>query len=165
MTKEYLLFVVVALSILSIKPPNEIYGVRTETHSLEVVGTVVAYDQLAPLTNITWVLQSQVLLIRISKSIKGQAAAPYIKVIYKYPPNDSPLPENILDGNTQWRLILKRDSSCDSSLREMKAIKSKSKEGGITVLRLKFNSEIEVIEDEVSLPCYVLTPGKFRMEK
>jgi hypothetical protein len=162
MTKKYLRFVVVALLILSIKPTNEIYGVQTETHSLEVVGTVVAYDQLAPLTNITWILQSQVLLIRISKSIKGQAAAPYIKVIYKYPPNDSPLPENILDGNTQWRLILKRDRSCDSSLREMKAIKTK--EGG-PVLRLKFNSEIEVIEDGVSLPCYVLTPGKFRMEK
>ncbi len=155
---------VVALLILCITPANEIYGVRPETQSLEAVGTVVAYDQVAPLANITWVLQSQVLLIRVSKSINGRAAGPYIKVVYKYRLNDSPLPQNILDGNTQWRFILKRDTSCDSSLREMKAIKSQTKEGEITVPRLKFKSGTEIKEDEVSLPCYVLKPGKYRVE-
>jgi len=165
MTKKYLVFVVVALLISCIKPTGEIYGVRPETQSLEAVGTVVAYDQLAPLTNITWVLQSQVFLVRISKSIKGRAKGPYIKLVYKYAPNDSPLPQNILDGNIQWRFILKRDISCDSSLREMKAVKSQTKEGEIAIPRLKFRSETEMVEDGVSLPCYVLKPGKYRIEK
>ena len=165
MTKKYLLSVVIALLILCVKLTNEIYGVGPQTQSLEAVGTVIAYDQLAPLTNITGVLQSQVLVIRISKNIKGRAAGPYIKVVYKYAPNDSRLPQNILDGNTQWRFILKRDISCDTSIREMKVIKSHTNEGEITVPRLKFKSETEVVEDKVSLPCYVLKPGKYRMEE
>ena len=166
MTKQYLLYVVVALLIPCIKPTNEIYGVRSETQSLEVVGTVVAYDQAAPLTNITWVLQSQVVLIRISKSIKGRAAGPYIKVVYRFAPNESPLPQNILDENTRWRFILKRDITCDSSVREMKTMKAQTEEGEITTIpRLKFKNETEVIEDEVSLPCYVLKPRKYRVEK
>lgn len=166
MMKKYSLSVVVALLILCIKPADEMYGVRSETQSLEVVGTVVAYDQEAPLTNITWVMQSQVVLVRISKSIKGRAAGPYIKVVYRFAPNESPFPQNILDENTEWRFILKRDISCDSSVREMKTMKAKTEEGEITAIpRLKYKNETEVIEDEVSLPCYVLKPGKYRMEK
>lgn len=165
MTKIYLVSVVVALLIPSIKPTNEIYGLHPETQSLEAVGTVVGYDQIVPLTNITWVMQSQVLLIHISKSIKGRAAGPYIKVVYKYAANDSPLPQNFFDGSTQWRFILKREISCDTSLREMKAIKPHTTEGEATVPRLKFTGETEMIEDEVSLPCYVLKPGKYRMER
>lgn len=129
MTKHYLLSLVIALLIPCIKPTNEIYGLPPETQLLEAVGTVVAYDQGVPLTNITWVQQSQVLLIRISKSIKGQAAGPYIKVIYKYAPNESPLPQNMFDGNNQWRFILNRDISCDTSLREMKAMTPQAREG------------------------------------
>jgi len=120
MTKKYSVSVVVTLLILCINPINPIYGVRSETQSLEVVGTVVAYDQASPLANITWVLQSQVVLIRISKRIKGRAVGPYIKVVYRFAPNESPLPQNILDENTQWRFNLKRDITCDSSVREMK---------------------------------------------
>lgn len=165
MTRRYLLSVVVALSIPFIKSTNEIYGLRPEAQLLEAVGTVVAYDQLVPLTNITWVPQSQVLLVRISKNIKGRAAGRYIKVVYKYAASDSPLPQSIFDGDTEWRFILKRDVSCDSSLREMKAIKPQAREGEITVPRLKFKSETKMVEDEVSLPCYVLRPGKYRMER
>lgn len=107
----------------------------------------------------------QVLLVRISKSIKGRAAGPYIKVIYKHAANDSPLPQDIFDGSTLWRFILKRDSSCDSTLRELKAVKPQTKEGEMTVPRLKFKTETEMIEDEVNLPCYVLRPGKYRVER
>jgi hypothetical protein len=163
--KRWCVAVIVVLSILFIKPTNQTYGFRPETQSLEAVGTVIAYDQLVPLTNITWVLQSQVLLIRISKSVKGQAAGPYIKVVYKYAANDSPLPQRIFDGNTSWRFIVKRDISCDSSLQEMKATKAQTKEGTITVPRLKFKGETALAEQEVALPCYVLKPGKYRMEK
>jgi hypothetical protein len=165
MTRNYLLLVVAPL-ILCSKPPNGIYGLPLETQSLEVVGIVVAYDQAVPLTNITWGMQSQVVLIRISKSIKGRGAGPYIKVVYRFAPNEPPLPQNILDENTQWRFILKRDISCDSSVREMKTMKAQTEEGEIIAIpRLKFKNETEVIEDAVNLPCYVLKPGKYRMEK
>jgi hypothetical protein len=166
MTKKYSVSVVVTLLILCINPINPIYGVRFETQSLEVVGTVVAYDQASPLANITWVLQSQVVLIRISKRIKGRAAGPYIKIVYRFAPNESPLPQNILDENTQWRFNLTRDITCDSSVGEMKTMKAQTEQGEITTIpRLKFKNEIEGMEDEVSLPCYVLRPGKYRIEK
>jgi hypothetical protein len=166
MTKNYSVSVVVTLLILCINPINPIYGVRSETQSLEVVGTVVAYDQASPLANITWVLQSQVVLIRISKRIKGRAAGPYIKVVYRFAPNESPLPQNILDENTQWRFNLTRDITCDSSVGEMKTMKAQTEQGEITTIpRLKFKNETEVMKDEVSLRCYVLRPGKYRIEK
>lgn len=165
MTTKYLLSVAVALLIACIQPTNEIYGLQLEMQSLEAVGIVVAYDQFVSLTNITWVPQSQVLLVRISKSIKGRAEGPYIKVVYKYAPNDSPLPQNIFDGNDHWRFTLKRDISCDSSLREMRAIKSQTVKEDIDLPRLKFKNGTEKPGEEVTLPCYVLKPGKYRMEE
>jgi len=156
---------VIALLIPCINPTNEICGLVAETRTLEAVGTVVAYDQLVPLANITWVLQSQVLLIHISKSIKGRAEGPYIKVVYKYATNDSPLPQDVFDGHSEWRFTLKRDNSCDSSLREMKALKPQVTEGQGAVPRLKFKTETEMPGDDVNLPCYVLKPGEYRMEK
>lgn len=163
MTKNYLLLLIVALLIVYSKPPTTVSDSPHGSQSLEAIGTVVAYDQLGALTNITSVLQSQVLIIRIARRIKGRENQSYIKVVYEYAANESSLPQNIFDGNSQWRFVLKRNLSCDSTLKEMKATKTKA--GDIMVPRLKFTREIEILEDEVNLPCYVLKPGKYRMRK
>lgn len=163
MTKNYIFFLIVALLVVYPKPTTTISDLRAESQSLEAIGTVVAYDQLVALSNITAVLQSQVLIIHIAKRIKGRENRSYIKVVYKYAPNESSLPENIFDENSQWRFILERNVSCDSTLKEMKATEAET--GDTTVPRLKFTSEIETLGDEVSLPCYVLKPGKYRMQK
>jgi hypothetical protein len=140
-------------------------GLRPKKQSLEAIGSVVAYDQLVPLTNITSAPQSQVLLVRIAKRLKGQEVGPYIKVVYKYGSDEASLPQEIFDGKSQWRFILKRDNGCDSSLGEMKATKPQTKEGEVTLPRLKFTSGTEGLEDKASLPCYVLKPGNYRAQK
>ena len=131
-----------------------------------VIGTVIAYDQLVPLTNITSAPQSQLLLVRIERRIKGRETARYIKVVYKYGVDEASLPETVFDGKSRWRFILKRDRSCDSSVGQMKAAKHETKERDEVMLpHLKFTSETKGLEDNTNLPCYVLKPGNFRAEK
>jgi hypothetical protein len=165
MTRNHVLCLIVVLLIACINPTIGVSGLRREKQSLEIIGSVVAYDQLVPLTNITSAPQSQVLLVRIAKRIKGQEVGPYIKVVYKYGVGEPSLPQEIFDGKSQWRFILKRDGSCDSSLEEMKATKPQTKEGEVTLPRLKFTSGTEGLGDEASLPCYVLKPGNYRVQK
>ena len=95
----------------------------TARQSLEVIGNVVAYDQLVSLANITPAPQSEVLLVRVAKRIKGQEVGPYIKIVYTYWANQRSLPPDVFDGKSQWRFSLKREEKCDSSLAEMKAAK------------------------------------------
>ena len=165
MTRDHVLFLIVALVIACINPTTGVGSLRSKKQSLEAIGTVVAYDQLVSLTNITSAPQSQVLLVRIAKRIKGQKVGPYIKVVYKYGANEPSLPQEIFDGESQWRFILKRDNGCDSLLGEMKATKPQTKEGQVTLPRLKFTRETEGLRDEARLPCYVLKPGNYREQK
>ena len=161
MTKIYV-SLIVALSIVYLNPSNITFGLTREQEPLEAIGTVVAYDQLISLTNITSAPKSQVLIVRIARRIKGPKNRSYIKVIYKYAANESPLPQNMFDGNNQWRFILTRDFRCDSTLREMKPIVTTQ---GQAIPRLKFTREKDLIQDGVSLPCYVLKPGQYRMQE
>jgi hypothetical protein len=166
MTRNHLLSLILVQLIAWLNPMMEFDSMRSENKSLVVVGTVIAYDQLLPLINITSAPQSQVLLVRIEKRIKGRESAVYVKVVYEYGGDEPSLPKGIFDGKSQWRFLLKRDGRCDSSLREMKAGKPQSKEGEeVTLPHLKFTDETEVLADDTNLPCYVLKPGNYRAQK
>ncbi len=166
MTRNHLLSLILVQLIAWFNPMAESGSMRSEKKSLVVVGTVIAYDQLLPLTNITSAPQSQVLLVRIEKRIQGRESAGYVKIVYEYGADEPSLPKGIFDGKSQWRFLLKRDGRCDSSLREMKAAKSQTKEGEeVTLPHLKFTDETERLPDDTILPCYVLKPGSYQLQK
>lgn len=138
---------------------------QSRTQSLEATGTVIAYDQLIPLMNITAAPQVQILVARLSRRIRGQEGEPYIKVVYQYGGERTSLPKEIFDGKSQWHFILERDDQCDSSLRELKATKPQNEDGRINLPRLKFTSAIEGLADDSKLPCYVLKSDGYRLQK
>jgi hypothetical protein len=166
MTRNQLLSLIFVQMIAWLNPMVEFGSMRSEKKSLVVVGTVIAYDPLQALTNITSAPQSQVLVVRIEKRIKGRESAGYLKVVYEYGGDQPSLPKGIFDGKSQWRFVLKRDGRCDSSLKEMKAAKPQSREEEkVTLPHLKFTDEEERLPDDTTLPCYVLKPGSYRLLK
>jgi hypothetical protein len=133
--------------------------------SIVAVVRIIAYDQYAPLMSITAAPQSQPLLVRLQKRIRGRENSPYIKVVYRYGINEMSLPEKLYDGKSLWRFILMRDHDCDSSLREMSLVKNthKQEQGNVTLPRLNFVNETESPRNDVILPCYELRPSNFAL--
>jgi hypothetical protein len=117
------------------------------------------------LMNITSAPQVQILVVCIRRRIEGQEAEPYIKVVYQYGGDGTALPKEIFDGKSQWRFILRRDDLCDSSLGEMKATKAQNEEGQISLPHLKFTSGMDGLADDLKLPCYILKPDGYRVQK
>lgn len=130
---------------------------------LVIVGTVAGYDQLSSLVSLTSVPQSQLLIVRVKKQIKGREELRYIKVIYKYGANEGPLPKDIFDGTSQWRFTLTRDHSCDCLARDLLSEQSKTEDGTeATLPRLKRTNTTEKTPDNANLPCYILRPNDLK---
>src|SRR3954467_10803431 len=81
--------------------------------SVILVGTVVAYNQLAALVMITDAPGQHELVLRADRALPGKEAGQYVKIVYKHWANEASLPEGLFDGRSKWRFSLKRDYTCD----------------------------------------------------
>src|SRR6266850_3055827 len=86
----------------------------------ELVGSVVGYDQLLSLTNITSAPQLQVLIVRLRRQNRRGHGLRYVKVMYRYGQGKTALPNRLFDENAKWLFIVKRDRSCDSLWHDVK---------------------------------------------
>jgi len=143
-----------------------VHGTNKES-MLTIVGPVIAYERsVTRLAELTFVPNTEVLIVRVDKLIKGQEKSHYLKVVYRYGTDEPSLTKEVFDSRRQWRFILKRDSNCDSTVGQMKAVKTQTKEEEeVTLSGLKFTGETEMLADDTYLPCYVLKPGNYRAQK
>ena len=152
--------------IALVGPVSAVRGTIMES-MLTIVGPVVAYERsVTRLAQLTFVPNTEVLIVRVDRLVKGQEQAPYLKVVYRYGTDEPSLAKEIFHSRSQWRFTLKRDSNCDSSVEQMKSVKTQIREGEEIVLSgLQFTDETERLTDDTRLPCYVLRPGNYRAQK
>lgn len=167
MTKSWIQAALITVVFIMLADPvSLVHGTNRES-MLTIVGPVVAYERsVTRLAQLTFVPNTEVLIVRVDKLIKGQQQAHYLKVVYRYGSDEPSLAKEVFDGRSQWRFTLKRDHKCDSSVGQMKSVKTQTKEGEeVTLSGLKFTGETEGLADDTSLPCYVLKPGNYRAQK
>lgn len=121
MTKKWARAVLVVALLMTLSEPAasaKYDGGKGER--LTVNGTVVAYELSAlRLAKLTFVPQTELLIVRVGKRIKGREASRYIKVVYTFGTDEPSLPDAIYAGGNQWRFTLTRDRSCDGALKDM----------------------------------------------
>jgi|KBSSwiStaDraftv2_1062776.scaffolds.fasta_scaffold224344_2 hypothetical protein len=167
MTKSWIPAALMTVVLIMLHDPaGRVHGTNKES-MLTIVGPVIAYERsVTRLAQLTFVPNTEVLIVRVDKLIKGQEQAHYLKVVYRYGTDEPSLTKEVFDSSRQWRFILKRDSNCDSSVGQMKPVKTQTKdEEEVTLSGLKFTGETEVLADDTCLPCYVLKPGNYRAQK
>jgi hypothetical protein len=147
--KKYL-FLSCALMLLGTSSVIEARHQQCAQRSLKIVGAVIAYSQLAALSNITGAPQQQILLVRSDKALSGQQ---YLKVMYNHGPNE-PLPDEIFSGKGKWRFNLTRDCGCDGSLTENQPKDEKD----IALATWIQTNDGQDIPRNLSPLCYVLRP-------
>lgn len=156
-------------TILTVVTVSAISFAGMRPRKLKTAGTVVAYDlPISGLAMLTSVPMEQFLIVRIDRPINRKQEARYIKVSYRRWFNEPELPTGVLDGRSKWRFAVTRDRSCDGPVRELRSIKSKTKDGKEVILqRLRQTSgaEKEELPDDRILPCYLLLPGDLRPDR
>jgi hypothetical protein len=167
MTKSWIQAALMTVVLIMLQDPGGLVHRANKESMLTIVGPVIAYERsVTRLAQLTFVPNTEVLIVRVDKLIKGQEQAHYLKVVYSYGTDEPSLTKEVFDSKRQWRFILERDRSCDSSAGQMKAVKSQTKEGEEIILSgLKFIGETEGLADDTHLPCYVLKPGNYRVQK
>jgi hypothetical protein len=126
---------------------------------LQAEGVVVGYDQLLPLINSPGVLQTQMLLVRVERVLKGHEKSRYIRVEYRYGSGQQPLATDMLERAKTMRLPLTRDSGCDGALKDVIYIKGERENGEKVepLQRIKFlDKEAEGLPRNTVVPCYAL---------
>ena len=164
MTKSWMQSALMSVTLLLSNPVSLVHGTNKDS-MLTIVGPVVAYERsLTALVQLTFVPNTEVLIVRVDKLIKGKEQAHYLKVVYRYGTDEPSLTKEVLDSSSQWRFRLKRDHNCDSSVGQMKSVKTPEEEE-VTFLGLKFTGKTEGLTDDTNLPCYLLEPGNYRPQK
>jgi len=151
--KKLTLFLSTALLAVAIGGP-----VRTQEPApdkIVAVAEVVAYN-LDPtsLVNLTSTYNNDVVLVRVNRSLSGDVKVKYLIVRYEHWTDESPLPREFCEPKSQWKLELRRDSGCDSSMTELL---SKERNPGLVLIPGPSLNEAREHQTEV-LPCYVLRP-------
>ena len=127
---------------------------------LRVKGTIVGFDSLASAGNITYAPQSQLLVVRINKTISGREQSRYIIVVYEYfASEDKFLPDLVSGNKKRWEFMLSRRASCDNPLMKIRYAKGFSLDGKeiFKVLRLEDTGGLDDIPESKILPCYEVT--------
>ena len=167
MTKSWMQSALMSVVLIMLADPVSLVHGTNKESTLTIVGPVVAYEiSVTRLAQLTFVPNTEVIIVRMDKLIKGQEQAHYLKVVYRYGTDEPSLAKEVFHGRSQWRFTLKRDRNCDSSVEQMKSVRTQPKEEEeVTLSGLKFTRETEGLTDDTKLPCYVLKPGNYRAQK
>jgi hypothetical protein len=137
--------------------------------TMTTIVTVIGYDRLAEAGNLTSAPQSQLLIARVDKILKGKEKAKYIKIIYEYfSSEETHLKALLSDEKHQWKFVLSRNKRCDSTLKEAKYAKGIALDGAkeiMPVLLLKDVGGLEAISESTNLPCYSLKSDGIKSQR
>jgi len=125
-----------------------------------IEGSVVAqFITAMTLTKFTGVKRSDIIIVRIDKLITGTEKSRYAITQYRYF-DEGKMPLNDLsDASKQWQFEMERDSTCDSTVRNLEDAgrkENREKESSLPYLKRTAGAESEKIPNDTILPCYVL---------
>jgi len=133
--------------------------------NLQVSGTIVGEERLFGHIYSRTALQRKILLVRVDSILKAEERSQYILVQRTYRLADYPEPVD-LAGNHQWRFKLKREKSCDSSLRSLQFAFFSDNAGQTVGLlpRIRAREQSTAVQLSFSqlLPCYTVAPNGIR---
>jgi hypothetical protein len=124
---------------------------RPRKHRLIVTGVPVGCDALAPLANLTFGIQIEILIVRVERSISGKERSHYLKVVYQHLHGQPDLPREIYERQSLWQFALTRASKDDGSCT-----------GTLSDITPMPGTQPERFPRDDSIPCYVLRPGQLQ---
>jgi hypothetical protein len=91
-----------------------------------------------------------------------------VKVMYKFfYKRDSALPDSFFDFSKRFELLLVRQPSCDETVQNLSYQKNTDESGkplpSTYILHPLDGVPTDVLNPDLVLPCYVLTPGKYKV--
>lgn len=128
---------------------------------LRAIGRVVGFDRFASLTNITSAPQSQTIILKLDKILKGRQSRSYVVVVYDSWKGKPSLPEEMFNGKSKWKFYLTRKESCDSEWQNIVSLNSDGESQVFTrSSRFEWITSKPDIANNVKLPCYALESYK-----
>lgn len=129
-----------------------------------MIGTVVAYDHLLQLFQLTNIPPALTLIIRIEPAAGEPNVPRYIQVRCGYSPKE--FPHALLETRTLLRLSLARDRDCDHQIVESTDLlderTGKPTGAKIPLWRILVDAERESIPFGTTLPCYEMDNGAYQ---
>jgi hypothetical protein len=109
----------------------------------------------------------EVFVFGLEPRSQGDPVAP-VKVMYKFFYKTEPaLPDSFLDSSKLYELQLVREPSCDETVQNLSYQKNEDETGkplpSTYILRPLDGAPKDVLKPDSVLPCYVLTPGKYKV--
>jgi hypothetical protein len=124
---------------------------------LKVLGTVIAEELSFGHIYSDKIINIKHLIVRLNKVIEGKEESQYILIKYKWRLKDYPTSLDT-ENESQWEFSLKKDNSCNKSLREIQYALFADDKGKINgllpALKRKQGAETEQLPFSVTLPCY-----------
>ena len=122
-----------------------------------IVGTVVGYNQMLSLGNITAAPNTAEIIVKVNSLIQGTEVSSYIIVHCEYPPDEVGWLERMTEANQSKRFVLQRLPSCDQIVRFTRVEEGtnhrENEQLSIPSFR-RVNGKEEPIPEGVTLPCY-----------
>lgn len=108
----------------------------------------------------------EVFVFGLEPSLQGGSVTP-IKVMYKFFYKTEPaLPASFFDFSKRYELSLLREPSCDETVQNLAYEKNTDQTGkplsSTYILRPLAGAPKDALNPDTTLPCYVLTPGKYK---
>lgn len=136
-----------------------IEGQSWKSVDLKVEADVVAYDPRT--TSDKWIVgvQSQPLILRVTRLIKGTETSRYIAVHYGYGGDDQPLASEYLEKRKARKFSLHRIAQCTVGLSHLLWMSDVDAATGETIGKTPWltqvTTELDQLPGDTSLPCYM----------
>jgi hypothetical protein len=118
----------------------------------KVIGSVVVYDRVLPLANITSAPQLQIFIVQGHVETGRKEKPRHFRVVYRRFQTEPDLPVDVFDGHKKWRFNLTEappgEEACKGPLHDP---------------RRTVGSESAEVPEAAGLPCYSLRPDGVKL--
>lgn len=150
--------------LLALGASGAVFAQQRSAQSESMIGTVLAYDHLQQLFQLTNIPPELTLIVRIEPAAGEPNVPRYIQVRYGYSREE--FPHSLLDTQTPLRLSLSRDRACDRQIEEFTDVfdERTGKPTGtkIPFWRILVDAERGSIPFGTTPPCYEMENGAYQ---
>jgi hypothetical protein len=133
--------------------------------AITIVGRVsarVSDMQLGPMDHAD---SFAIFIVWMESKVDDRQPGKYVKVYYLYSSNKDSLPASFFDYSIRYRFHLLRDSSCDGFVTDIRDPESEKFPGLSAEVTPSRGSPLFEWVGHPMLDCYLLSPGKYKVQK
>jgi hypothetical protein len=161
----FAVFLVTAAILMDERTTSAQQGTKPKKKTVTIVGRVAAKVWDVQL-NIQNHAESFTIFV-ISLESKGQNKQPgkFVQIAYSYSTDKESLPDSFFDYTIRYRFRAVRDPSCDSFVTDMRDPESENSSGVAAYISPARGAPDLLWNSHLPLDCYLLSPGKYKVQK